>query len=217
MAEIISERAKRFLASPRFYKTEKTTGMRKYPGHPDLWIEIEWDQKTVKNLSFTGQMADEEKVLIESMANLLVGKKIDLLSTLSARECEAFLRDKNSVLAIQGMTEKSEKDFRSLLMWIHHWPQKVEAQNYTFSSEKGPFSRLSLVDKVREVKAFLISPEILSLYEKYPRPELIDVEGLTVYIDAPYESQEEKSLFEELHLLGVAAFQEENLNFIPEA
>ncbi len=73
------------------------------------------------------------------------------------------------------------------------------------------------MDKVREIKAFLNSPEILTLYQNLPRPELVDVEDLTVYIHAPYESQREKSLFEELHILGVEAFQEENLNFIPDA
>jgi hypothetical protein len=40
---------------------------------------------------------------------------------------------------------------------------------------------------------------------------------MTVYINAPYGSQKEKELFEELHLLGVEAFQDENLNFIPES
>jgi hypothetical protein len=43
------------------------------------------------------------------------------------------------------------------------------------------------------------------------------VEELTVYIQAPYSTNEEKSMFEELHALGVVTFQEESLNFIPDA
>jgi hypothetical protein len=76
---------------------------------------------------------------------------------------------------------------------------------------------LKLVDKVRELKAFLSSVEVHDLYKDCLRPELVDVEDLTVFIQAPYSSELERSLFEELHLLGVATFQEENLNFIPES
>ena len=217
MIEVNSERAKLILAHPKHISTVRSTAMRKYPGHPDLWVELEWENQSVKNLSFFGTLQDYEKVLLESMASLLKGKKIETLNSLSARECEAYLRDKNSVLAIVGMTESIEKDLKSLFTWISHWPRQVIGRVYTFPSEKGPFHKLSLVDKIKEIKSFLLSPEILTLYEKFPRPELVDVEGLTVYIDAPYATQEEKALFEELHILGVEAFQEENLNFIPEA
>jgi hypothetical protein len=151
------------------------------------------------------------------MASLLIGKPITKLDELSIRECEAFLRDRNSEEAFDGMTESDEAELKKVFQWIRVWPKFEVAKDYTFPSEKGPFARLKLVDKIKEVKAFLNSPEILTLYQDLPRPELVDVEDLTVYIHAPYESQREKSLFEELHILGVEAFQEENLNFIPEA
>ena len=74
-----------------------------------------------------------------------------------------------------------------------------------------------MVDKIRELKAFLSSFEVRELYQGSVAPELIDVEDLTVYIQAPYQSEQDRARFEELHILGVSMFQEENLNFIPEA
>src|SRR5690606_122228 len=110
-----------------------------------------------------------------------------------------------------------ELELRKIFQWVRAFPRLSPSKDYSFPSEKGPFRTLKLVDKIRELKAFLNSPEILTLYENLPRPELVDVEDLTVYIHAPYNSQRERSLFEELHNRGVEVFQEENLNFIPEA
>ncbi len=217
MVLIKSTRAQKVLVSRTHQLSEKKTGMRKYPGHPNLWVELEWDKIHVKNLSFFGDLQDEEIVLLESMASLLTGKAPSILTGLSLRECEAFLRDRNSEMAIEGMTEKMEKDFKSFFTWLSHYPLPVAGINFNFSPEKGSFQSLSLVEKVRQIKAFLQSPEILTLYGRHPRPELIDVDGLTIYVEAPYSTSDEKAMFEELHLLGVAAFQEENLNFIPEA
>lgn len=191
--------------------------MKKYPGHKELWVKVEWEMNNVKNLSFYGNIPDYEKVLFESWAFLLIGKPITKLKEISLRECEAFLRDRNSEPAIEGMTENDEVELKKVIQWISAFSPSLPAKEYTFSSEKGPFRSLKLTDKIREIKAFLNSPEILTLYQNLPRPELVDVEELTVYIHAPYDSQREKGLFEELHILGVEAFQEENLNFIPES
>lgn len=218
MINIKSNRARKILENPKFIKAELDSRMKRYPGdNIVLWVMLEWDQHIVKNLSFFGELKDHQKIIFESMASLLIGKPITKLDELSVRECEAFLRDRNSEASIEGMSEVDESELKKVFQWIRVWPKFTPSAEYTFSSEKGPFSRLKLVDKIREIKAFLNSPEILTLYQDLPRPELVDVEDLTVYIHAPYESQREKSLFEELHILGVEAFQEENLNFIPEA
>lgn len=218
MVNIKSNRARKILENPKFIKTEIDTRMKRYPGDQlVLWVFLEWDQHIVKNLSFFGELKDHQKIILESMASLLIGKPITKLDELSVRECEAFLRDRNSESSIDGMSEADETDLKKVFQWIRVWPKFTISADYSFPSEKGPFSRLKLVDKIREIKAFLNSPEILTLYQDLPRPELVDVEDLTVYIHAPYESQREKSLFEELHILGVEAFQEENLNFIPDA
>ncbi|MCM2348870.1 MAG: hypothetical protein NDI69_02545 [Bacteriovoracaceae bacterium] len=218
MAIIKSERAQKLLQHPVHIKSEKDSLMKPFPGEGiTLWVGLEWDQQNVKNLSFHGQLEDHQKIIFESMASLLIGKPIAKLDDLSIRECEAFLRDRNSESSIEGMTEVEENILKKVFQWIRVWPRYEAPVEFNFHSEKGPFCQLKLVDKITAIKAFLNSPEILTLYQGMARPELVDVEDLTVYIHAPYSSQREKSLFEELHILGVEAFQEENLNFIPDA
>lgn len=210
-------RAQKILSEPRFIKNELSPLMKKYPGvGPNLWAHLEWDHHIVKNLSFFGEIPPHVKIILESMASLLIGKPITGLDTLSIRECEAFLRDRNSEASIEGMSDEDEIYLKKIFNWIRSWPLNHTAKEYHFPSEKGLFRNLTLVDKIKELKAFLNSPEILTLYQNVARPELVDVHELTVYIHAPYTSQREKSLFEELHILGVETFQEENLNFIPD-
>ena len=57
---------------------------------------------------------------------------------------------------------------------------------------------------------------MIELYRGLKLPELVDVEELTIYIDCPYSSEEERNIFEKLHMLGAKIFREEELNFIPE-
>jgi hypothetical protein len=217
MAQLKSSRAQKMLYQPRFFAQTLDPLMRKFPGEGgELWLKLEWEGGIVKNLSFSGTIKDLQKVLLESMASLLIGKPITKLDDLTLRECEAFLRDRNSEPAITEMTESEENFLKKVFQWIRAWPRAEAPQVYHFLSEKGPFSGLKLVDKIRELKAFLNSPEILTLYQGMSPPELVDVEELTVYIHAPYHSERERSVFEKLHLLGVEVFQEENLNFIPE-
>lgn len=189
--------------------------MKKFPG-ANLWVSIDWKGEVVKNLSFFGEIKDYQKALLESMASLLIGSPISRISSLSVRECEAFLRDKNSELSIIQMTEIEEKNLLGIFHWIATFKNKVNGGSYKFSSEKGLFSDLKLTDKIREIKAFLESDEILTLYKNSVKPELVDVEDLTVYISAPYDSSDEKELFEKLHLRGMEVFDEGSLNFIPE-
>ncbi len=218
MVTIKSQRAHKLLEHPIHIKNQQDSLMKRFPGEEiNLWVALEWDGANVKKLSFAGDLQDHQKILLESMASLLIGKPITKLDDLSLRECEAFLRDRNSENALEGMTEVEENELKKVFQWIRVWPRYEAPVEYHFSSEKGPFYRLKLVDKIKAIKAFLNSPEILTLYENMARPELVDVEDLTVYIHAPYSSERERSAFEELHLLGVAAFQEENLNFIPDA
>ena len=218
MVEIKSLRGKKIVEAPRFFKSEEVPGMKRFPGSEiELWADVQFEGDVVKNLSLFGQIEDYQKVLLESMASLLINKPIALLDALSLRECEAFLRDRNSELALSEMSEVQENVLKKVFFWLRNWPQKVKGEEYRFSSEKGLFSELKLVDKIGEIRAFLNSPEILTLYQNRTKPELVDVEDLTVYIQAPYGNERDRELFEELHLLGIEAFQEESLNFIPDA
>lgn len=218
MIEIKSERAKALLNNPRAIDEANLSQMRKYPSAEwNLWVKLEREGQNVKNLSFAGTLSEADKVLLEALAALMKGRAVNLLDNLSLRECEAFLRDRNSELALENVEASDEAKFKKLFTWLRIYPTTAAAQEYEFSSQKGPFHALKLVDKVKELKAFLNSFEIQELYKGALQPELIDVDDMTVYIQAPYHSERDRALFEELHVLGVATFQEENLNFIPEA
>ncbi len=218
MVKVNSSRAKKILETPRFLKNEITLSMRRFPGDQIiLWMDLEGSAHSVKNLSFSGSLENGQILLLESMASLLVGKNISVLETLTVRECEAYLRDRNSEMAFEGMSSEEETLIMSVFRWIRLWPFKNPTEVYSFAKEKGPFRLLRLADKVRELKAFLASADVTSLYLGQRHPELIDVEELTVYVDAPYASEEERTLFQELHERGAGIFREEELNFIPEA
>lgn len=218
MLKVNSSRAKKILETPRYLNKVVTPTMRKYPGSGILlWIEVEGDPLSVKNLSYSGTLEAVHVLILESMASLLMGKKLSVLENLTVRECEAFLRDRNSEASFEGWGQEEEKLFLSVFQWIRVWPFRNSSQNYVYPREKGPFRQLRLADKVREIKAFLASSEIAALYAETRRPELVDVEELTVFVEAPYTSESERALFQELHERGAEIFNEDELNFIPES
>jgi hypothetical protein len=185
MFQVHSERAKNLLKAPPHFQAAPNPPLRKFPSdHLDLWAHAQLEGEIVKNLSFAGKVEPVVILLLESMASLLIGKKISLLAELSIRECEAFLRDRNSQPAFENNDPQIEDEIKRFFAWLRFVPNHVDVKEYDFSSEKGPFARLSLVDKVRELKAFLHSPEIVSLYQGREHPELLDVEDLTVYVQA---------------------------------
>jgi hypothetical protein len=218
MVVIKSQRAQKLLQGPKAYEAEASSLMRKYPNEElKVWVHLEREGLTVKKLSYSGVLEPSDQVILEATAQLIKNKPIAVFESLNLRECEAFLRDKNSETSMDGLGAKEEEKFKKFFTWLRFLPTETSSEVYSFSSQKGPFAGLKLVDKVRELKAFLNSPEVNELYQGSLLPELVDVEDLTVYIQAPYRSEEERAQFEELHILGVATFQEENLNFIPES
>lgn len=218
MFVINSQRAKSLLETPKAIVKEINSEMKRYPSESfKVWAYLELDQNRVKKLSFAGEMEPVEQLILESLASLMNGKLLPVLDNLSLRECEAFLRDRNSEVAFEGITTELEAKFKKFFIWLKSLPLLSSGEDYEYTSDKGEFRRLKLVDKVRELKGFLAGREVLALYQNHARPELVDVEDLTVYVQVPYQTDTEKSLFEELHILGVAAFQEESLNFIPES
>lgn len=217
MVSINSDRAKKLLSHPHSFLSEKTIEMRKFPGLDfEFYASIDFEGQVVKKLSFFGDLNSFEKVLLEALGVMALNKNSSFFQSVSLRECEAYLRDKNSELSLVGLSEQDDIRFKKIFTWLYEWPVKGLGIPYHFSSEKGSFSRLKLIEKTREMQAFLSSQEILALYQNHTSPRLVSVEGLTVYVMVPYTSEEEKSLFENLHMLGVLAFQNENLNFIPE-
>ena len=218
MVKVNSARAQKLLKEPRFFLPERASTMQKYPTDKfNLWAALEVSGGIVKSLSLFGNPPTSLFLLLESMASLLVGKKPEILGELSVRECEAFLRDRNSVLALEDLPADDEAELKKIFNWLPRLSGQTRGESYLFSSQKGSFRTLPLVDKVRELKAFLGSREVVALYQEWGMPELLDVDDLTVYVQAPYSSEAERILFSRLHELGVETFREENLNFIPEA
>jgi hypothetical protein len=212
---ILSRRAQTLLQNPRFFLDSVTPGMMKY-SEDELWCLLELEDGIVKNLSFAGTLKAHQKVFIESLGSLLLNRPLARLDDLTLRECEAFLRDRNSEPSMSGLSESDEVWLRKIFNWVRHMPLPRTPKKYHFSQGKGSFEKLKLVEKIQEIKAFLNSPEVLDLYQGYSLPELVDVEDLSVFIHAPYETSREKELFQRLHDLGGRVFSEERLNFIPE-
>lgn len=217
MFKVNSQRARAILQQPRFFEKIPLPDMKKFPSELlPVWVKVEFEQSHVKKLSFAGTPSEGCLLVIESMANLLVGKNLAILNELSVRECEAFLRDRNSEAAFEGLSHEEESELKKFFNWLKNPPRTKSAEVYHFHQQKGPFQLLNLVDKVKELKAFLNSPEIMALYQGRSAPELVDVEDLSVFVQAPYQDEADRILFDRLHELGVETFQEESLNFIPE-
>jgi hypothetical protein len=218
MVIIKSNRAKALLVNSKAFDQFPVSQMRKYPGHEwNIWVKMERDLQNVKNLSFSGLVEDYEKILLEALSCLAKDRPLSAMENLSLRECEAYLRDRNSENALENLGPSDEVKFKKLLTWLRSTPHIESTGHYQYPSSKGSFSGLKLVDKIRELKAFLASHEVQGIYQESLLPELVDVEDLTVFIQVPYSTNHEKSMFEDLHALGVATFQEESLNFIPDA
>lgn len=218
MITINSSRAKKLLETPVAYREVPTAAMRMYSrAGLKVLVGLEWDGENVKKMSFSGDLEPQVRLLIESVAQILRGRSLGVLDQLTLRECEAFLRDRNSEVAIEGLGPEHEEHFKNFFLWLRHSTQAGPSEVYEYPTAKGAFARLKIVDKIRELKAFLNSEQVSRLYQQVPKPELVDVEDLTVFLQVAYSSEKERELFEELHFLGVAIFREQELNFIPEA
>src|SRR5690606_1260595 len=116
-------RGKKILETPRFFKKEEDQSMKRFPGNDiELWASLDLEGDIVKNLSLFGQIEDYQKVLLESMASLLINKPIASLDALTIRECEAFLRDRNSELALSEMSEVQENVLKKVFFRLRYWP-----------------------------------------------------------------------------------------------
>lgn len=217
MFTVNSERAQALLDAPKFFKPSPSQGMRKYHAAAfELFALVEKENEVVKNLSFSGEVPDSVRIYLESMASLLIKKPITFLNDLSLRECEAYLRDRNSVPALGPLDPGEEEIIQDIFRWLRHFNPEHSSSPYSFSPSQKSFERLGLVDKVKELKAFFNSPQVEEIYRGLPRPEVLDVEELTVFVWAPFDSEKEKEAFEKLHNLGVETFGDDRLNFIPE-
>jgi hypothetical protein len=191
-------------------------GMKAYNGAVPLHLAFDIEDGNVKNMSFQGQVEPWLAVCLEAWAEMVEGKSHARMDQISLKETEAYLRDRNSELSIEGLGSNEEALFKSIIGWAKSYMPQKDASSYRFEASRGPFRNLKLAEKINEMKKFLSSEEVFSLYRPHRNPELVDVEDLTIYIDCPYSSEGERALFEKLHMMGIEVFGDEDLNFIPE-
>lgn len=215
MITIKSTRAQKKQAEPAFFGTHNDN-MRTFNGPLDLHMGLVVENGIVKNLSIQGSLEPWLLACLEGWGEIILNRPLAKIDQITLKETEAFLRDRNSEYAIEGLGRDEEILFGSIIGWVKNFNPQSGSANYTFLPTHGPFRNLKLAEKVNELKKFLSSSEVFSLYQGQKLPELVDVEELTIYIDCPYSSEEERSIFEKLHMLGAKIFREEELNFIPE-
>jgi hypothetical protein len=139
MFVINSQRAQKLVDRPVAVLKEMNSQMKRYPSESfKVWAELELEQNRVKKLSFAGELSPIESLILESLASLMTGKPLPLLDNLSLRECEAFLRDKNSQVAFEGVTPELEGKFKKFFTWLKTLPLITSGDDYEFSSQKGP-------------------------------------------------------------------------------
>lgn len=218
MTEILSKRAQAYLENPKAFGQEKSQEMRIFRGElGEIWVELKVEKKIVKKLAFFGHVEPHLRALMEALAHVTQNKEIQIFENLTFRELEAFLRDRNSLPALGKTPPHFESSLKNFLNWLRLWPEVGQgaSSHYEFNSQK-PFFNLSVVDKIKELKLFFSSQHVKLIYENEVLPELVDVDGMDVYLQVPYENDKHKALLHDLQELMVLTFREENLNLIPE-
>jgi len=218
MIEILSQRAETLLKDPQFRLQQKKDSMRSFKGvllH--CWVDLEVENGTVKKMSYYGDVPSVFIVLLESLGMIIKGKTLTHFESVSLRECEAFLRDRNSQPALSKISHELETDYNQFCRWLRLWPTTAFQEEFHFDSRVTIFKQLSLVEKIKFIKAFFRSNEVLDLYKGFSSPELIDVVDLDIFVDVPYETEEERELLHHLQDLAVETFQEPEFNLIPES
>jgi hypothetical protein len=88
-------------------------------------------------------------------------------------------------------------------------------RDYRFPSEK-TFAALSLPEKIQQLKAFFSSERMSGFYRQGGRLEVLDVEGMTVYIALFCGTIPPGALLDWLQLTLSETFREPALNLVPE-
>ncbi len=218
MIEIKSKRACDLLVKSEIFSEEKKLSMRFFSGtFCSVWVDLEFDHINVKKMSYYGTLLDYQKVILIALEKLLKNKPLEVLESFSIRELEAFLRDRNSVAALENLPPELEGQFRLFLTWLRLWPVPSDhSTQYEFTQGKS-FEQLGLVEKVSELKSFFHSENVMRIYQGRPKPEFIDISSLDIFLNVPYETEDDKALLHDLHELLVMTFREEKLNLIPES
>jgi hypothetical protein len=212
-----SQRAKSLLEQYSQREDVFTEGMIKCQIADGLWVAFK-GQVECEEVLFSNQWPQACQVLFLSFEKIMKKKEWSSAKTLSLRELEAFLRDRNSEPALPP---------ESFAILENNWPKILQSidqigstsqghVSYQFSSQK-VFATLSLPEKIQELKSFFSSEILLGFYRQGGRVEVLDIEDFTVYVALDCGSIPEAPLLDWMQMKLVETFRESALNIIPEA
>lgn len=206
MAILLSNQAKTLYASPRFVIKDDSEWT--------YWKDSAAGEGV--RLRFRGQNADWKIVLSEAMARICEGKSMERLEQLEFREIDAFIRDRNSEVG----WDLSEVEFKEASAYLQNIKIGITLSYNEVSIPTvwaaGEFQKLALTDRIKTLKSLLQGPFVQNLYRGMEKPGLLDVEDLTVYLQVPYETDQEREKLDELHSWLSFTLKEPDLNLIPE-
>lgn len=166
---------------------------------------------------YLGAWTEGEKAILEALGQLLKNKSWSMVQEISLREAEAWLRDRNSQAALPVDSYQELQSFwGNIQQAIKEWSTAgLVLRDYRFPSEK-VFTTLSLPEKIQQLKAFFSSERMSGFYRQGGRIEVLDVDGMTVYIALYCASIPQGALLDWLQLTLAETFREPALNLIPE-
>lgn len=210
-----SSRAQKTLQHPQFTLHSTPTG----------WGECQWTdtlkvcwsgRERCEGWGIIGEWGDGERVMLESLGQIIKNKTWSVSQNLTLREIEAYLRDTNSRSALPSENYQSLEEFWPFLQKaLLSWSTVKVLKGYQFPLEK-VFKTLPLAEKIRELKSFFSSEKLAGFYRQGGEIEVLDVEDTTVYIALNPATIPEAALLDWLQMTLAETFREASLNLIPE-
>ncbi|MBY0517099.1 MAG: hypothetical protein K2P81_09335 [Bacteriovoracaceae bacterium] len=166
---------------------------------------------------YQGPWSDSEVAILEAFGEICKNISWEKIKIMSLREAEFFLRDRNSVVALEEKSyEFLSASWPHVLDSIEQWLHSGKIlQNYRFPSGKS-FKVLSLPEKIHELKSFFSSEQLSGFYRQGGKIEVLDVEENTVFIALDCAQIPEAALLDWLQMIMAETFREPALNLVPE-
>ncbi len=206
MASLVSKQAKNLFESPKFITKDSADW--------SYW-KVTTDNGGI-GLRFKGANSDWKIVLSEALARICEGKSMERLEKIEWREIDAFIRDRNS----EAGWDLSEAEVKEGIGYLQNIKIGVTLSYSEVSLPivwtAGQFKKLSLSERIKTLKSLFQGPFVQNLYRGLDKPNLLDVEDLTVYLQVPYESDTHREKLDELHSWLAYTLKEPDINLIPE-
>ncbi len=211
-----SSRAQKTLQNPRFCLTKIPAGWGEC--HLNDTRILCWNgRERCEGWGYLGAWTEGERAILEALGQLLENKMWSFLQEISLREAEAWLRDRNSQAALPEDSYQELREFwGDIQQAIKEWASGGKVlRDFRFPSEK-VFATLSLPEKIQQLKAFFSSERLSGFYRQGGRLEVLDVDGMTVYIALFCSTIPPGALLDWLQLTLAETFREPALNLVPE-